>query len=107
MSSRARVGCLGIWYILGKGVSTALFREERLELDGCAAHRERRTCMGKPIKTLLFVLLLLGGSTAYVEARAGHGGFHGGFRGGGFSHHHFIPSSRFGHVHHLQPHFHG
>jgi hypothetical protein len=57
--------------------------------------------MYKPIRILVMVLLFLVGSTPYVFASPGHGGFH----GGGFGHHHFVAPHGFEHFH--QPHFHG
>jgi hypothetical protein len=71
--------------------------------------------MYKPIKILLLILVLLIGSTAYVDARPGHGGRHGGFhrgghggfRGGGSGHRHFVPHHKFGHKHRVYPYFHG
>jgi hypothetical protein len=57
--------------------------------------------MCKPIRILAMVLLCLVGSTPYVVASPGHGGFH----GGSFGHHHFIAPHGFGHFH--QPHFRG
>jgi hypothetical protein len=71
--------------------------------------------MRKPIKILLLVLVLLVGSTAYADARSGHGGRHGGFhrerhsgvRGGGSGHRHFVPRHKFGHVHRFYPHSYG
>jgi hypothetical protein len=110
MSSRTRMCRLEIWYICRECVSTVLFRDQWIWLDCCAASRERRTFMCKPIKILLLVLLLVG-STSYADARSGHGGFHGGrhggFRGGGYGHRHFVPGHRFGHSHGFHSHFHG
>src|SRR5262245_30994633 len=81
----------------------------------CAAPRERRMSMRKPITILLFILLLLMVSISNAEAlfwqggRHGghHRGGHGGFRGGGVRHHHFVPHHKFGHVHRFYPHSHG
>jgi hypothetical protein len=63
--------------------------------------------MCTPIKTLLLVLVLLVGSTSYVEARSRHGGY----RGGGYGHRHYTPHHRhhyrYGHVHRVYPRFYG
>jgi hypothetical protein len=47
-----------------------------------SAPEERRTSMGKYIRTLVMVLLLVVGTTPLALARDGHGGSHGGLRGG-------------------------
>ena len=68
-------------------ISIALFRDALPWWGDCAAPRERRTFMCTPIKTLLLVLVLLVGSTAYADARSRHGGY----RGGGHGHRHYGP----------------
>ena len=69
-------------------ISIALFRDALPWWGDCAAPRERRTFMCTPIKTLLLVLVLLVGSTAYADARSRHGGYRG---GGGHGHRHSGP----------------
>jgi len=71
--------------------------------------------MGKPVKILLLVLLLLLGGLPDVDARPGHGGRHGGFhkgghggfRGGISDHRHFVPRHKFGYVHRFYPRYYG
>ena len=92
-------------------ISIALFRDALPWWGDCAAPRERRTFMCTPIKTLLLVLVLLVGSTAYADARSRHGGYRGGGYGhrhyGHHHHRHYSPHYGYGHVHRVYPRFYG